>query len=469
MSVLVCGWFCTWGTGRLFDPEEFCGFYDAQAIALLDGRLDVPPAAIGSEAFVFQGKSYGYFGIGPALLRLPLVIAFDGMDGRWSRLMMMIASTTNVLCAYGILRLLRGDRGDPSTEEKWLHSLFVLCAGIGSTNIFLVARSFTFHEALMWAGTFALLFTWLLLKYLARPSRATLALMGLFAFLSFSSRPTVGAGTLLALGVLLIVLLWGIARKASTAKPRWGFDWPANPLHHALITAAILGVSVGVYFGVIYGKFRSFNGVPLQYYYYYKLMPQRMQLAGGKQIHLENIPTSVVNYFFSRGFEIWSSFPWFERTRRAIFVGHPAMDMIDGFSSFPTSMPALTLLAAIGVYAVFRGQSDATRRLRLPAIALTLGGAIVLTTVALCERYLHDFYPALLVLGAAGVCQIATGRSARRMTVLLAILTAFSVAVNCAFAINHQRLTTGAPPEKIAEFRHWQESIDALIHRGRAQ
>src|SRR5438309_1739798 len=157
ISLVVCAWFVTWGDWKLFEPEQFCGFYDAQTLSMIDGRLDVPPAAIGCEAFVFQGKTYGYFGIAPALLRLPLVIASDGMDGLWSRLMMMAAATINLICAYQILRTVRGQQR-VTARTKLLHSLFIICAGIGSTNVFLVARSFTYHEAIMWAGTFALLF-----------------------------------------------------------------------------------------------------------------------------------------------------------------------------------------------------------------------------------------------------------------------------------------------------------------------
>ncbi len=378
--------------------------------------------------------------------------------------MMMIASTTNLVCAYGILRLIRGHRGEPTRREQVLHSLFVLCAGIGSTNIFLVARSFTFHEAIMWAGTFGLLFTWVILKYLARPRVTLLVVAGLFAFLSFSSRPTVGAGTLLGLGVIFGALLCSVARPAKAAV-RWFFEWvaPAHPLRHAMIAAAVVFISMGVYLGVNYGKFRTFNGVPLQYYYYYKLMPVRMQITGGKQIHLENIPTAAATYFGLRGVQLSSSFPWFDRARRATFIGSPAIDMVDGFSTFPVSMPALTLLAAIGGFALLKGRTEMHRRLRLPGVALLIGGSIVLATVALCERYLHDLYPALVVLGAVGVARLGTAKATTWKIAGLATLTVISVVLNCSFALNHQRLTAGAPLAKVAEFKRWQHAIDTVL------
>src|SRR5262249_29704299 len=148
-----------------------------------------------------------YFGIAPALLRLPLVIAFDKMDGRWSRLMMLMGCGINLLCAYRILLLVRG-HARTTTAQRWLHSLFILCAGIGSTNIFLAGRSFTYHEAIMWGSAFALLFVWAILNYWTRPTLTRLALAAGCAFMSFHSRPTAGAGALLALCGLGAILLW---------------------------------------------------------------------------------------------------------------------------------------------------------------------------------------------------------------------------------------------------------------------
>jgi hypothetical protein len=145
LTMAICAWFVTWGDWNLFDGEHFCGFYDAQARSLIAGRLDVPQAAIGTESFTFHGRTYGYFGIGPALLRVPLVLLFKNMDGRWSRGMMFIACSLNLICAYGLLTLVRREQVANWRKRRVLHSLFILCAGIGSTNVFLVARSFTFH------------------------------------------------------------------------------------------------------------------------------------------------------------------------------------------------------------------------------------------------------------------------------------------------------------------------------------
>ncbi len=150
-SFLICivtwSWFVTWGDWKFFEPEDFCGFYDALARSILHGHLDVPRDAIGVEAFTFEGKTYGYFGIGPALLRIPLVLIFPHMDGLWSRLMILIAATISLICAYRVMRMIRLDAVANTRVQRVLDSLFILSAGVGSTTVFLVGHSYTYHEA----------------------------------------------------------------------------------------------------------------------------------------------------------------------------------------------------------------------------------------------------------------------------------------------------------------------------------
>src|SRR2546430_9025481 len=80
LALVVCARFVPWGDWKFFAQEDFCGFYDAQALSMLDGGFDVPPVAIGDEAFNFQRKAYGDFVLGPARLRIPLVVAFESME-----------------------------------------------------------------------------------------------------------------------------------------------------------------------------------------------------------------------------------------------------------------------------------------------------------------------------------------------------------------------------------------------------
>jgi len=165
------------------------------------------------------------------------------------------------------------------------------------------------------------------------------------------------------------------------------------------------------------------------------------------------------------GVRLKDKFPWFYMEEEATFVGSPANDLIEEFSTVPISMPALTLLTLIGGTALALGSNQILRHARLPAVTLVMGGGIMLATVCITERYLHDFYPALIIFAAAGVARIESSRRAVPLTGLLALLSLISVALNCLFSLINQRENLGAPPAKVAEYEHLQESINRVLHR----
>ena len=461
ISLLVCAWFVTWGDWKFFEHDALSSFYDAQALSIMTGHLDVPRQAIGFEAYLFQGKAYGYFGIGPALLRIPLLICFPDLDGLWARSMMMIACSLGLICAYRILILTRGNWVQPGKSQRLLEALFLLSAALGSTNLFIIGRSYVFHEAIIWGSAFALLFAWTLLKYFESPSRSLLILCGLFAFLSFHCRATAGTGALLGLCLMTAILIWRTLGNRDFMASFLGFRPVANPLSHTLIAAGCISVTLLVYVGVNYAKFHTVGSMPLRYYDLYAQTPARLEATGARQIHPENIPTTLATYLGLRGYRLDRQFPWFRLARKATIVGSPRIDVVEPFSTFPASMPALTLLALIGAVVLVRGSNERIRRARLAATALLAGGGVVLMTVGITERYLHDFYPALIVCAAFGIREFGSKTWLPAKTTLLAILTLASIAVNSSFAIVNQRLGPwGAPPEKRAEFVRLQDSVD---------
>ncbi|HWE03717.1 MAG TPA: hypothetical protein VG326_15030 [Tepidisphaeraceae bacterium] len=472
VALAVCFWFATAGDGHLFYREYFCGFYDAQARSILHGRLDVPSKAIGFEAFDHAGKTYGYFGVTPALLRVPLVMAFAHMDGRWSRTMMLIAAAINLVCAYRLVLYLKPSHRIETDTEKILTCLFVLCAGIGSTTVFLVSRTYVYHEAIMWGATFALLFTDRLLAYLAAPSLSVLATVGACAFLSFHARATAGAGTLLAMCMLTLVLIVRASRNQPSNPPSHspggvlGLNTVRRPGVHAMLAAGIVIITIGGYFAINYAKFETFQGVPVRLYRMYTTNPRRMKITGGRQFHVENIPTGLASYFCGNALSFGPEFPWVYMVERARVLGSPALDVVEPYSGIPVSMPALFLLALAGIQPLLKGTTPQTRRLRLPAITLLLGGGVVLATVGITERYLHDFYPWLVVLASAGAARLTVRGHERAKTALLVWLTAVSVALNCAFALYFQReYVWGEPQAKREELVDARRAINHILHR----
>jgi hypothetical protein len=105
-------------------------FYDAQAQSLLHGHIDVPAPAIDREAFVRNGKYYGYFGPTPALLRIPAMMFASDTYGRWSRISMFSGSL--VILAALILLFRRLEQAMSLEGPLWAMSRYIL---IVSTTI----------------------------------------------------------------------------------------------------------------------------------------------------------------------------------------------------------------------------------------------------------------------------------------------------------------------------------------------
>jgi len=81
----------TYGRFDVVHPETFGNFYDAQARALLDGRLAVDPNQVGFEGFQMDGATHIYQGLVPTIGRLPVMVVTDRLDGRLTSLSMLAA------------------------------------------------------------------------------------------------------------------------------------------------------------------------------------------------------------------------------------------------------------------------------------------------------------------------------------------------------------------------------------------
>jgi hypothetical protein len=481
---LVFVWFVTFGTWRLFENEDdHCSFADrffnAQAVSLLQGRLDVPKETIEYEAFLHNDKFYGYFGIATSLLRVPLFLLFPGTETRWNRPVAAVACIINLVCAYLILRVARKlfltDR-EPSTSEKWLYTLFVIVVGLGSSNIYMGSRSFIYHEPIIWGGAFALLFYYFFLRYLITPTARLLLIACVCSILTMLTRAPQGGGTLVCLGLFAVIgILAGGNRPAGfSILDYFGTLRGPQTRFHACLASAAIAVAIGSYSLVNYAKYETVSGMPLHLYARYQWFNEQhvYDRVEGKVFHLSNARTLLYNYFWPDKIKFSRRFPYVYATQDAKIFPEAKMDLWGEFSSFPASKPALLFLSLFGVYAAFfTWSAGRKKKFRLPLLGAAVAGGLNFFLLALSERYLHDFYPFLILAGAAGLHQILALKSAFVRTgacIILVALSLYSIYVNTAFALVHQReISTiyGSPWAglKEEEFKRWREAIDSWV------
>jgi hypothetical protein len=450
----------TGGTFRLIFPEAFGDFYDHQAASLLRGQLDVPPAALVGEAFVFEGKTYGYFGPTPAVLRLPFVVAGVGF-GQLSRAFMVAYFAAALTGLY--LLLLHAQRlatGPGSWPSRFNTVVLTATAGLGTTLFFVASRAYIYHEAILcgiaaalWASLFAL-------RWLESPARRSAWLAALACGLaSVHARPPVGLFALSMLGCVALTL----TVRAWLHSP--GSSSPGR-LASALRpfgVAVLAGLGVLSFNGLSYLKFRSFDGAPLRYHVQYH--PERLANIGGRNFHLSNLPFNASSYFWRPDFELRRSFPYFFIHGAGPDIYPEArIDLAEPVAAIPYTMPALAFLAVVGGAVALRRWPAARSPLGVTAGALTPMTLALLAAVAVSQRYTGDFCPGLLVFAAFGLVGFEALAPRPRLAARCAVvmLLVLSVLITFALTLHYQGAGVWGVPDDI---KHRYEFLRASFDR----
>jgi len=409
-------------------------FFDAQAHALLGGRLDVDPDVAGLEGFVHQGRTHLYFGLVPAVLRLPVAALTDRFDGRLTQTSMLVALAVALWATARLVwrarRRVRGDR-PVGPHEPWLVGGFVAAVGLASPLLFLAARPLVYHEAELWGAATTLVALDAILAWWDRPGGARLAVAGLAAVVALNARASVGGGAVAALALTGALAL--LVRRV---------PWRAAPALAAAVLAPVL-----VYGAVNQARFDHPFRVPFDEQVLSSFDPARqatLESTGGTLFGPEFAPTALVTYLRPDGVDGQRLFPWVTFRERTSVIGDATFDTVDRAASLPTVAPSLVLVGIVGVIAlVRRGWRDPWS----PAVVGASAGLASTVTIAfIANRYLADFTPPLVLLAALGTWVTADllsarGRLARVAGVgALAGLTVLGTATSLALALQSQRL-----------------------------
>ena len=454
----------TSGTFRLIYPETFCNFYDFQALSLLQGRLDVPEEALQEEAFVYAGKIYGYFGVTPALLRLPFVI-FGLAFGELSRAAMLLYYAATLVGAYLLLldacRLLRPERPRPAA---WQSVLFTAHVGLGSTVFFLGSRAYIYHEAILCGIMFALFSCWCSLRHLARPAgRWWLGALAL-GTLSVHARPPTGLFALTVLGCVAASQLFRLTRAPSprlylSPSPRLSLSpSPFRPL--AIGALSVFGVLS--FNALSYAKFRTIDGCPLRLNVQYT--EDRLAKIDGQQFHAANIPYGFSSYLLHPNVEITRHFPWLyigPAVQRRDFP-QAKIDFPDRALALPLGMTGLFVLATVAGAAAAMKTSAARNPILVLWTATVPCSLAMFAAIATSERYTGDFCPFLFCAAAFG---LAAPRWRPLTTAALAAATLWACVLTCAVTIHYQgAMVWGVPADVTQSYQQLRQRVDHFFH-----
>ncbi|WP_139315287.1 hypothetical protein [Mongoliimonas terrestris] len=193
-----------WSTGEPSGSQ----IYNHYALALMDGRFDVPIRAIGGEGhYDPSGRAFVYYGLAPLV---PRFLAVPFLDIRTAALpaftIWLGAAVGSAAYQWAFLRLLRRSAG-PAGAPMLAVVLVSVLAWFVSPGLLLAANTAVYHEPIAVAyaasGLFFALMVWA--AHLGAAPAAILLPAALLAALSLFARPHVAVGLYAGVAILALV------------------------------------------------------------------------------------------------------------------------------------------------------------------------------------------------------------------------------------------------------------------------
>lgn len=425
LAIALLVFTCYFGLATRFSyepwPTTSGGFvFNSQLRALLDGRLDIAPQAAGNEGFVRDGKTYTYFGLWPALLRLPVATQ---LWRDWTTASCVLAAT---LAALALLRAATAMPQAASTPLMRAIPL-VLAASfvLSGPQVELLGRPSVYVEAVLWAyaGACVFLCTALPLLFGQSVTARRLTLLAACAAVALLARVSTGLALYAAAAALACALAW-----------RWhaeGFAWRARlrcllPAAVVLLSAVLVTVAVNTQ---RWGRPLEF--APLALNRYYAADPVRLaRLAQHGAFALARVPDALSYY---------AAPAWFFAAPAGSARAARVEELFDGPEGPPIGVPQAQglwlALAAFGAWALTRrraGLAFTPGALAL-ALGLALGPLLVASYHYLAFRYRAEFAPSILLFALIGLHALRA-RLARSSTPLQVLVFAVALAA-CAAQI----------------------------------
>jgi hypothetical protein len=238
----------TQGSGNLLAPDELWKAYNEYALSLLNGKLTVSAEAIRAEGLYLDGKVYMYYGILPAVLRIPLVPFLDLATVPVARLLVFIQALIAAGATQFILLKIH-QRGRQTQLDLLGLIVFSLAAWFASGPWFLVQAAPLYNEPFVSGLMLVCLFAAMAFSDLelrkALPGAGRLLVYGLLAALCIHARQTMAISLVAA---TIVLVAW--------PRPQEGWQsWLVGSIVRGLPAMLLIGVSGIVYLWLNHVRF----------------------------------------------------------------------------------------------------------------------------------------------------------------------------------------------------------------------
>lgn len=367
----------------LFHPVFHGLAFNSMLLHLLHGSFDLDPKTIGLEGQLRDGLTYTYFGIAPALMRLPFLLMPNFATTDCTRLSCLVA--TSIMGAFNLASVLSVWRAVGRPERWPLLAIFAFALLFGGAQVQFLVPSI-WQEVTLWAAALAAAFVYLVVRgyFSGRGFTAGLvAALAAVAGLCLLIRVSTALGLYAALGLLMLQRLWQEFRTAGPGR------WRIAMLAPFLPAGAILCAFIAIAAIVNYGRW----GNPLAFTGGENLMgtPEKIaRLTAYGPFNIVRLGYALAYYFVpvwaiptAGGNLLWETF----RQRTIDGVELPP-------SSFFISDPLIIGLMIFALVQLVRHREVLDRAIAVPVLAgLFVPIALILTFIDMTFRYRLEFYP----------------------------------------------------------------------------
>jgi len=398
------------GTFQLFAPEMLDKAFDSMLAHLLRGEVTVDREAIDFEAFTHDGKTYAYFGVFPALLRLSALPFVDIAQVPLARLSCLTAVVVYV--AVQLRMLLIVHRSLPP-QNRWHSFLAIMMAAtvLSGPQLYILGSASIYHEPILWSAAMAATFNLVLVRaaFGGRELGARdLVWLATLAGLAINTRASIGVA--LYLGTILLVA-WSAWKRHAAGRREQLWRFPAGGAPTTIRAVAsdpsiALPIAVLLLFAAAAGAVNfarwgnPFTFVDFRYYYW-----------GLRHANFLDILQNYGEINFGR---MWIGGLYYATGIPYLLKGvHPFAEFLDSriatieappFSPFLTN-PLTIFLSGVGLYHLWWRPSlprQAVAILRLALVGHASAVLLILAAMYLTMRYRFDFAPFMTVAALIG-------------------------------------------------------------------
>jgi hypothetical protein len=391
-----------------FGPAYGWQAYNHQALSLAAGKLDIPAEAISGEGLYLGGEVHMYYGLIPAVLRLPLMPFVDLRQVPVSNLIvwaMLVAGTAALQLA--VLRIWQAS-GRDAPIDRVLVVVVSLILWFGSGSYLLVHNANLYHQpyaaAAMLASFYVAMLAGDLLVAGRPPAGSRLILYALVAGLAVYSRQTYAVGLYVAtLGLLLPpVSAWRADRRGAALAA----------VRSAILPLLVMFVAGVGYLAIGYARFgRLTTGWTVREWGFGIIQPwsDRLETLADQQFSVVRIVPNIIFQLIGQG-------RWRNATIKALGGGTVETHGY-GTIHYVLFAPLALLLAGLGgwlLWRLWRSHRDVAVPLLLAVLGLLVTALLQLSYGTMSYRYTAESWPLLTLLMLITLRHAETGRVAPR-------------------------------------------------------